>query len=138
MGRRLSFTVSTMKNVADLQRACFLSTCHLGSYMACINWAIERLESDEEDGDKDIALLAGATDSESALPLARIIVERYIRLNTLESLEEAAKKINLIKDIDFKYQAVIDLKTAYWNYQPRNLFEGAIKASKIISLSFAR
>lgn len=49
----------------------------LDSHQACIDWAIARLELDEEENDNDIALLAGATRYEESLQLAREIIERH-------------------------------------------------------------
>lgn len=60
---------------------------------ACIDWAIERLRHDEEGGDLDIVLLAGATEANEAAPLVRQIVERYCSADIRDDELAAGKYI---------------------------------------------
>ena len=55
-----------------------------------IDWAIERLQADDEKGDLDIILLAAATSKEEALPLVEKILNRY--KSEIVSLEFIAGK----------------------------------------------
>lgn len=66
-----------MNSIADLQSSWFLARHRLGSHQACIDWAIERLELDQEGNDNDVVLLAGATRHEESMQLATKIIERY-------------------------------------------------------------
>jgi hypothetical protein len=75
---------SHMNAISQLQNFYFLLTLGIGSHQACIDWAIEKLLSDQEGDDLDIVLLAAATNHDEALPLVENIIERYIGLASLD------------------------------------------------------
>jgi hypothetical protein len=67
-----------MKKIKNLYKAFVLYTYKLEKIETCINWAVERLENDEEEGDNNIILLAGETDPTEASNLTKRILEKYL------------------------------------------------------------
>lgn len=66
-----------MKAIANLEYENFLLRFGWGGGEACVEWAVARLENDEEGDDLDIVLLASARGREEVLPLVETILERY-------------------------------------------------------------
>jgi hypothetical protein len=73
-----------MNAISQLWNFYFLLTVGIDSHQACIDWAIERLQADEEGNDLDIVLLAGATKRDEVRPLVADIIERYVGLASLD------------------------------------------------------
>jgi hypothetical protein len=67
-----------MENITVLLKAYMRLMYGEGGTQACIDWAVERLQNDEEAGDTDIRLLAGASKGEEAKALVPKILERYM------------------------------------------------------------
>jgi hypothetical protein len=82
-----------MNAISQLQNAYFLLKFGIESHQPCIDWAIERLQSDQEGDDLDVVLLAAATDRDEVLPLVGKIIERYIGLAALDDELAAGKYI---------------------------------------------
>lgn len=89
-----------MKNIEQLQRLHFQIRTGDASWKDCIDWAIERLQNDEEGDDLDVVMLAAATRKHEVVPLVIRIVERYIAPGALGD-ELAAGKF------------IVDLHAAY-------------------------
>jgi hypothetical protein len=70
---------SPMKAVDELKHHYFLVRAGLGPVSVCIDWAIERLERNEENGDRNVALLAGADTDDEARQLTELILESHQR-----------------------------------------------------------
>jgi hypothetical protein len=66
-----------MECLSELQRVFFLMRMGLGSFKACIHWAMQRLLLDQEGGDVDVVLLAGASKEGEVLERVPRIIERY-------------------------------------------------------------
>ncbi|PIF13401.1 hypothetical protein [Janthinobacterium sp. 13] len=60
---------------------------------ACVDWAVERLDLDEEGDDLEIILLASARGLDEVLPLVEVIVERYLGSERLDDQLAAGKYI---------------------------------------------
>lgn len=69
----------------------------LADITSCIDWAIKRLQLDEEGDDLEVVLLAAANDSEEALPLIEIVLERYIGLDSIDYEFLAGKYIAALR-----------------------------------------
>jgi hypothetical protein len=82
-----------MEAIVQLEYAYFLTRTGLGSFHACIDWAIERLQRDEEGSDLDIVLLAASTEEDQAIPLVERIIARYCPSNTLDEQFAAGKYV---------------------------------------------
>lgn len=67
-----------MNRIADLQMHYARSMLGLSVGSAFIDWAIERLQADEEGEDLEVVLLAAATTEDESLPLAKAILGRYM------------------------------------------------------------
>jgi hypothetical protein len=66
-----------MNGIPELQECYFMAHTGLGSATACIDWAIARLQNDEEGDDADVVLLAGTDDLNEAIKLSGKILARY-------------------------------------------------------------
>lgn len=82
-----------MNAISQLQNSYFLLKLGMGSHQTCIDWAIERLQSDQEGDDLDVVLLAAATNRDEIFPLVEKIIERYIGLASLDGELAAGKYI---------------------------------------------
>jgi len=82
-----------MKNIEQLQRLHFLLRMGSANWNGCIDWAIERLQKDEEQDDLDIVMLAAATREDEVHPLVSSIIERYIGVEDLNDEIAAGKYI---------------------------------------------
>ena len=67
-----------MNNIDKLHSALLDHKFGLGDLSSCVDWAVDRLERNEEGDDKEIALLAGSSDAGEIEELSRNIVDRYI------------------------------------------------------------
>lgn len=67
-----------MNKIDDLQKDYARYQLGLAVGSSFIDWAIERLEAEEEDNDLEIVLLASARTEEEALPLTEKILHRYM------------------------------------------------------------
>jgi hypothetical protein len=56
----------------------------IGDRRKCIDWAIERLQKDQERNDLEIVLLAAATEKEEIQPLLHTIITRYCGVDALD------------------------------------------------------
>ena len=63
-----------MEAIAELEQKYFLLKFGVGDFHACIDWAVERLQRDQESDDLQIVLLAGATKQEEVAPLVEEIM----------------------------------------------------------------
>ena len=77
-GSALGVFASLMKAIDDLRRHYFLVRAGLSPASVCIDWAIERLERDEENGDRNVPLLAGANTEDEARQLTQLILDSYL------------------------------------------------------------
>jgi hypothetical protein len=66
-----------MRAISQLEYAYFLGKAGFGSFHACVEWAIEQLQRDEEGSDLDIVLLAASTDQDQTISLVEQIISRY-------------------------------------------------------------
>lgn len=82
-----------MEAIARLEHEYFLLKMEVGDFRACIEWAIERLQNDQEGDDLEIVLLAAATEQVQVTPLVETIVERYCGANTLDDQLAAGKYV---------------------------------------------
>jgi hypothetical protein len=82
-----------MEAIDQLQHNYFLLKVGFGDFHACIDWAIERLQQDQEGDDLEIVLLAAATEQSEATPLVEQIVERYCGSNTIDAQLAAGKYV---------------------------------------------
>lgn len=84
-----------MNKIDDLQKAHARYKLGFAVGSTFIDWAIERLQANEEGNDLDIILLASATTEEEALPLTEIILQRYIADNPGLELVAGKEMVNL-------------------------------------------
>lgn len=82
-----------MEAISQLQEHYMLLKLGFGSIQSCIDWAIERLQLDEEDDDLEVVLLAAATTHGDAFPLVEQIIARYVGLDSLDEQLAAGKFI---------------------------------------------
>lgn len=66
-----------MEAIAQLELEYFRLRYGYGNGEACIDWASNRLQYDQEGDDLDIVLLAGARGRDEVLPLVEAIIDRY-------------------------------------------------------------
>ncbi|MEO0534623.1 MAG: hypothetical protein AAF215_12260 [Cyanobacteria bacterium P01_A01_bin.123] len=103
-----------MEAIEQLQEIYVLHKVGLHEPKVCIDWAIERLQLDQEENDLDIILLAAATKREEVLPLTRAVLEKYCNLSTLdeqliigkhivELYQKYLSKSETIKSLDCKF-----------------------------------
>jgi hypothetical protein len=104
-----------MKNIEQLQRLHFLLRMGSANWNSCIDWAIERLQNDEEQDDLDIVMLAAASREDEVHPLVSTIIERYIGIEDLND-ELAAGKYIVELHVAYKGNAetAITLEPKLW------------------------
>ena len=61
-----------MKQIQQLKKMFVLYKHEIRKIDSCVDWAVKRLEKDEEQGDLDISLLAGTSEEHEAEELIRI------------------------------------------------------------------
>lgn len=66
-----------MESIEELEHQYFLLKVECGEIKTCVDWAVERLQLDQEGEDQDIVLLASASKGEEILSLVEAIVARY-------------------------------------------------------------
>lgn len=87
-----------MKSIEELQDMLVAHKYGLGDLKECVDWAVERLLRNEDDGDEDIALLAGSSDDSETNDLAQKIIHRYLQPSTLEEKLWAGKFLVRLND----------------------------------------
>lgn len=65
-----------MKNIEQLRHLHFFYKAGLATYSECIEWAVDRLQLNQEEEDLDVVLLAAATDGDEVLPLVEKIIQK--------------------------------------------------------------
>ena len=88
-----------MEAIAQLQSHYMMLALGVGEIQPCIDWAIERLEQDQEGDDLDVVLLAAATTREEAFPLVHAIVERYKGTEALDKQLAAGKYVASLRPL---------------------------------------
>ena len=91
-----------MKAIPELQKAYVMSMAGMGTADACIDWAITRLEHDEEDRDQDVVSLAATNDKHEAIKHTETILNRYIGNTDPELI--AGKHIVLLHQMQIEGQ----------------------------------
>jgi hypothetical protein len=81
-----------MNKINDLKKDYARFKLGLAVGSAFIDWAIERLQANEEGNDHEVVLLASATTEDEALPLTETILHRYMA-DDLELESVAGKEI---------------------------------------------
>jgi hypothetical protein len=66
-----------MNAIASLEQEYLRLKFGFGNGEACVEWATERLQCDEENGDLEVVLLSAAKGRAEVLPLVEAIVDRY-------------------------------------------------------------
>jgi hypothetical protein len=82
-----------MKAVEELEHSYLLAKTGVGDYHDCIDWAVERIEADEEEGDVEVVQLATSTGRFQALALTEHLVERYCGHEALDPMLAAGKTL---------------------------------------------
>jgi hypothetical protein len=82
-----------MECLSQLRLSFFLLKTRMGRWNACVDWAVERLLLDQELGDSEVLLLAGARDEEEVLDLVPRIIERYGGAQALDDQFIAGKYV---------------------------------------------
>lgn len=95
----MSNVSSLMEAIDQLQRHYMMLTLGVGEIQPCIDWAIERLELNQEGDDLDVILLAAATVLEEASPLAHTILERYKGPEALDKQLAAGKYVASLRPL---------------------------------------
>jgi CO dehydrogenase/acetyl-CoA synthase alpha subunit len=80
-----------MQAIADLQNLYFRTRLGLADIQPCIDWAIERVQSNEEGDNLDVVLLAAASSDEDVSHLVEKILSRYVGGATLDEELAAGK-----------------------------------------------
>lgn len=89
---------SSMEAIAQLEQEYFLLKVGVGNLHACIDWAIERLRQNQEGDDREIVLLAAATEQEEVTALVEKIITRYRGIHTLDEQLAAGKYMVSLRD----------------------------------------
>jgi hypothetical protein len=82
-----------MEAIAQLHSHYMLLALGVGDIQPCIDWAIQRLQLNQEGNDLEVVLLAAATTHEEALPLVTTVLERYAGLESIDNQLVAGKYI---------------------------------------------
>jgi len=99
----------------QLEYAYLFAKIGLGSFRACIDWAVERLQKDEEGSDLDIVLLAWAEDDQ-VIPLVERIISKYCPLHTLDEQFIAGKYVAELRKAYFQNkETIVSLDAKLWN-----------------------
>lgn len=87
-----------------------------GTTQPCIEWAIERLELNQEEDDLDVVLLAAATQKdEGVLPLVVKILEKYSQLAILDHQVVAGKYIVTLRQRYLAgFETITSLDPKFW------------------------
>jgi len=88
-----------MQAIAQLQSHYMLLTLGVGEIQPCIDWAIQRLQLNQEGEDLEVVLLAAATTREEALPLVQEILERYVGIESLDKQFAAGKYVASLRPL---------------------------------------
>lgn len=88
-----------MEAISQLQSHYLLHTLGVGALQPCIDWAIERLQRNQEGDDLEVVLLAAATTHDDALPWVQIILERYVGLATMDQQFAAGKYLASLRPL---------------------------------------
>ncbi|HTU67205.1 MAG TPA: hypothetical protein VMF52_14750 [Steroidobacteraceae bacterium] len=80
-----------MQSIHELEHDYHLLKSGGGDWHDCIEWATERLRSDEENDDEEIALLASTTERHEALTLTEHVIARYCGSQALDAQLAAGK-----------------------------------------------
>lgn len=80
-----------MQSINELEHSYYLLKSGGGDYHECVHWALERMQSNEEDEDEEIALLATSTERQETLTLTEHVVERYCGYQALDPQLAAGK-----------------------------------------------
>ena len=88
-----------MQAIAQLQSRYTLLTLGVGEIQPCIDWAIQRLQLDQEGDDLEVVLLAAATTRDEALPLVQEILERYAGIEALDKEHAAGKYVASLRPL---------------------------------------
>jgi len=109
-----------MKNIAPLT-ACYLRyRFGIDNRQSCIDWAIERLQCDEEGDDLDIIMLAAATNVENVWPLVSAILSRNLDSEQMSEDVAAGKYIvKLRSSYCNKSESIATLEPIFWNIYNR-------------------
>lgn len=83
-----------MESVEQLEHEYFLLKVGSGEITACVDWAIERLQLDQEGEDLNIVLLASASKHEEILSLVEAIVARYCGEDRCDEQVAAGKYVS--------------------------------------------
>lgn len=86
-----------MQAITQLQNHYLLLTLGVGKTQPCIDWAIQRLQLNQEGDDLEVVLLAAATTREEALPLAQEILARYLGIESLDKQLAAGKYVTSLR-----------------------------------------
>lgn len=97
--KSLLFVSSLMHAIAQLQSHYILLTLGVGEFQFCIDWAIQRLQLNQEGDDLEVVLLAAATTRGEVLPLAKEILERYVGIDVLDNELNAGKYIASLRPL---------------------------------------
>jgi hypothetical protein len=73
-----------------------------GDLKACVEWAVDRLVRDEDDGDENVILLASSADESETEELSRRVVRRYL---SDEALNEAVWAGRLLAQLYDRHRA---------------------------------
>jgi len=76
-----------------------LLTLGVGETQPCIDWAIQRLQLNQEDGDLEVVMLAAATTRDEVLPLVQEILERYVGIEALNKELAAGKYVASLRKL---------------------------------------
>jgi hypothetical protein len=82
-----------MEAMALLELEYFRLRYGYGSGEACVDWASDRLQHDQEGDDLEIVLLAGARKRDEILDLVTVIINRYCGENRLDDEFSAGKYV---------------------------------------------
>lgn len=82
-----------MEAIALLELEYFRLRYGYGSGEACVDWASDRLQHDQEGDDLEIVLLAGVRERDEILDLVTVIIDRYCGENRLDDEFAAGKYV---------------------------------------------
>ena len=97
-----------MEAIAQLQHNYFLLKVGVGDFRECIDWALMRLQHDQEGDDLEIVLLAVATELAETTTLVELIVARYCGANTIDEQLVAGKYLALLRDAYLKGRETVE------------------------------
>jgi hypothetical protein len=85
-----------MEAIPKLEQDYFLLLAGVGDFHACIDWAIERVQHDQEGDDLQIVLLAAAKKQDEVIPLVEQILRRYAGAGILDHQLAAGKYLSIL------------------------------------------